>query len=469
MGKIMNTAIKSKRRDFTEGPIFSQLIFYAIPIILTALLQYCYGMADNIVVGKFSGDEFALAAVGATAELTRLMTNLLMGVGAGAGIIVAQAFGAGDKDKLSKAVHTSVTFSVSAGILFAFIFYFAAEPALNLMGINPVFIDRSILYVRITAFGVPASAIANYSASIFRSVGDSKTPLVILSFSGIVNVILNLIFVVFFSMTVDGVALATVISQYLSALLLIWELVKRKGCEYAFSFKNAGINPKILKRSLLLGIPQAIQSSALNLANVLLVSTMNTFDGYTFTAYTINCQMQSLPDCIAVGFVVACATFTAQNYGAGNYLRIRKTLIYSLVQVATFSFIIGIVIVIFNEPIAMLFMPNDSTGAEAVLYTVKKMNMIVLTSYFIVGMLQTLSSALRGLGCSILQMILHVSGIFVTRFVWIFFVFPKIGTPTGLLLCYPVSWIITLALLGTARFIVGKRLRRNQDGNAVKI
>lgn len=464
----MSTALKTRRRDFTEGPIFSQLIVYAIPVILTALLQYFYGMADNIVVGKFSGDEFALAAVGATAELTRLMTNLLMGVGAGAGIIVAQAFGAGDKDRLSKAVHTSVTFSGVAGIFFAFIFYFAAEPALNLMGINPAFIDSSILYVKITAFGVPAAAIANYSASIFRSVGDSKTPLVILSLSGIVNVILNLVFVVFFSMTVDGVALATVISQYLSAVLLIWVLIKRKNCEYAFSFKNAGISLPILKGSLILGIPQAIQSSALNLANVLLVSTMNTFDGYTFTAYTINCQMQSIPDCIAVGFVVACATFTAQNYGAKNCLRIRKTLIYSLSQVAAFSFLTGIIIVILNEPIAMLFMPNDSLGSETVLSTLKDMNKVVLTTYFIVGMLQTLSSSLRGLGRSILQMILHVSGIFVTRFIWIFSVFPKIGTPTGLLLCYPVSWIITLALLGTARFIVGKRLRRNQNGNSAK-
>ena len=166
-----------KKTDFTAGPIFSQILRYAIPVMLTGLLQMFYNLADNVIIGKFSGDEFALAAVGATSELTRMIINLLMGIGAGAGIIVAQACGAGDEEKLSKTVHTSITFSLFAGTAFAFIFFFTAKPALTLMGINPIFIDKSILYVQISAIGVPASAVFNYTAGIIRSLGDAKTPL----------------------------------------------------------------------------------------------------------------------------------------------------------------------------------------------------------------------------------------------------------------------------------------------------
>ena len=228
----MNEKLKTLGRvDFTEGPLFSQMLRYAIPVMLTGLLQICYNLADNIIVGKFSGDEFALAAVGATSELTRMIINLLMGIGAGAGIIVAQAYGATDTKKLSKAVHTSITFSLFAGAFFAVLFFFAAKPALTIMDINPVFIDKSILYMQITAFGVPASAVFNYSAGIIRSVGDSKTPLWILSSSGILNVALNLVFVIFCNMSVDGVALATVISQYASAVAAVIVLTRRKNCD----------------------------------------------------------------------------------------------------------------------------------------------------------------------------------------------------------------------------------------------
>ena len=439
------------------------MLFYAIPIILTGLLQIFYNLADNIIVGKFSGDEFALAAVGATSELTRMIINLLMGIGAGAGIIVAQAYGAGDKNKISKAVHTSITFSLLAGIFFAALFFLAARPALMLMDINPVFIDKSILYMQITAFGVPASAVFNYSAGIVRSIGDSKTPLWILSSSGLLNVALNLFFVIFLDMSVDGVALATVISQYASAIAILFVVTGKKNEAWAFSFKKMNIDLRILKASLLLGVPQALQSAMLNFANVTLVSSMNTFDAYVFTGYTINCQFQSIVDGVMTGFIIAATVFTAHNYGAKDFYRVKKVLALSLLQVTLFGVLTGQLVLLFKKPLAMLFLQENSEGLDTVLEVSASMSMLVISLYFLVGVLGVLSGSHRGLGCSVTQMILHVSGIFGTRFIWITLIFPLIKTPIGLMICYPLSWIITILFLGVTRYMIGKKLLKNSN------
>lgn len=447
------------KRDFTSGPLFGKMILFTIPIILTGLLQLCYNMADNIVVGKFSGDEFALAAVGATGSLTGLVTNVFMGIGAGAGIVVAHSYGAKDYERVSRAVHTSITFSSIAGIAFGVILFFVAEPALTLMKINPVFIDKSILYVRILAFGIPASSIYNYSAAILRNVGDSRTPLIILSSSGLLNVALNLFFVIVCHMTVGGVALATVASQYASAVAVILVLILRKNTCYAFSFKKMRIDLPILKRSLRLGIPQGIQSSMFSISNVLLVSSMSGFNEFVFTGYTITNNIDAIVYHVCAGYSTTCLTFTAQNYGVKNRKRIHKVLLYSLIQVILVGFIVGQFVLIFNQPLAMLFMPDDATNVNVILEVVKDLSTLLLTTYFLFGVLSVLSGCLRGIGYSILQMVMYVIGLCGSRIIWIFFVFPFIDSPIWLMVCYPVSWLTTILMLGISRLIAEKKLK----------
>ena len=454
----MATMVK-KKRDFTEGPLFKQMVIFTIPIILTSLLQICYNMADNIVVGKFSGEEFALAAVGATGPLSGLIVNLLMGIGGGGAIVIAHALGAKDYKKLDRAIHTSLTFSFFGGIIFGLLFFFISKPALTLMNINPAFIDLSIKYMQIYAFGVPASAVYNYTAAMVRSMGDSKTPLMILAISGLINIGLNLIFVLCFGMDVDGVALATIISQYVSAIWVVLVLIKRKNVPYEFSFKKLNIDGKILKQSMRLGIPSGIQQSMFSISNMLIVSSMNTFDPYVYTGYTINTNIDNLLYCVVSAFATTCLTFTAQNYGAKNRKRIHQSLTYSIIQVVTVGLICGVIVLLLTKPLAMLFMPANATNIDVILKTTKELNLLLNTTYFLLGVVSVLSGALRGLGYSIVQMILYTIGICGTRVVWIYTVFPTLNSPVGLMLCYPASWIVCLILLGTSRILAEKKLK----------
>lgn len=456
----MAIALSTKKKNFTEGPLFKQMVIFTVPIILTALLQMCYNMADNIVVGKFSGEEFALAAVGATGPLNGLIVNLLMGIGGGGAIVIAHALGAKDYKKLDRAIHTSLTFSFLGGIIFGLLFFFISKPALVLMDINPEFIDLSILYMQIYAFGVPASAVYNYTAAMVRSMGDSKTPLIILSISGLVNIGLNVLFVLGFGMDVDGVALATIISQYVSAVWVVLVLIKRKNMPYEFSFKKLSIDGKILKQSMRLGIPSGIQSSMFSISNMLIVSSMNTFDAYIYTGYTINTNIDNILYAVVSSFATTCLTFTAQNYGAKNRKRIHKVLLYSIVQVVVVGLFCGLTVLLLTKPLAMLFMPANATNIDVILKTTKELNLLLNTTYFLLGIISILSGALRGLGYSILQMILYTVGLCGTRVIWIYAVFPVLHSPVGLMLCYPASWIVCLILLGTSRILAEKKLKQ---------
>ena len=456
----MSIAIRSKKKDFTEGPIFKNMVLYTVPIILTALLQLCYNMADNIVVGRFSGEEFALAAVGATGPLNNLIINLLMGIGGGGAIVIAHAFGAKDYKQLDRAVHTSLTFSLFGGLAVGVIFYLVSEPALVLMDINPQFIDLSIKYMKILAFGIPASSVYNYTAAIIRNLGDSRTPLIILSITGLINVCLNLVFVISLGMDVDGVALATIASQYISAVAAVVILIKRKNAPYKFLFRKLGIDFPILKKAMRLGIPSGIQNAMFSISNMIIVSSMNTFDAYTYTGYTINSNIDSILYCIVSAFATTCLTFTAQNYGSKNKKRIHKVLLYSIIQVTAVGLVCGFILLIFVEPLAMLFMPENATNIDVILSVTKDLCVLLLSTYFMLGVISVLSGALRGIGYSILQMILYIIGLCGTRVLWVYAVFPFWKSPIGLMMCYPASWFMCILFLGTARIIAEKKLKK---------
>ena len=332
------------KRDLTEGPLFLPMIMFVIPIILTGMLQIVYNMADNIVVGRFSGDEYALAAVGSTTSLSNLIINLLMGVGGGSGVVIAQSYGAKQYDRLSRAVHTSMSFSLIGGVAFCIIGLLISRPALELMDTKEELMSRALLYLRIICLGIPASAVYNFGAAVLRSVGDSKTPLFILSATGIINVILNLIFVISFGMAVEGVALATIISQYISAIVVVFLLVGRKNQPYSLDLKKLRIDVPILKRILALGLPAGFQGTLFSISNIILTAGMNSLATTDIAGKTIAINIEGLVYTAMNSYLHASMTFTGQNYGAKKPERIKKSIIYAVLQVAVIGFVGGQII-----------------------------------------------------------------------------------------------------------------------------
>ena len=446
-----------QKKSLTEGPLFFKITAFAIPIMLTGILQMLYSMADNIVVGQFSGDPNALGAVGSTSSLNNLILHLLLGLSTGSSVVVAQAFGAKREREVSRAAHTAMTVALFGGILFCAISLAVSRPALTLMGTKEEIIDNAVLYLRIIALGIPATAIYNYGAAILRATGDSKTPLIILSSTGIVNVIFNLIFVICFHMTVDGVALATIISQYLSAIAVTFILIKRKDECYSLSIKKYCFDFTLFKRILRFGIPAGIQSSMFGISNVMLTSTMNTFPTAAIRAHAVATNIDGLTYTVCNAFCSAAMTFVGQNYGASKLDRVKKSIIYSAAQAAFMGIFVGMLELIFLDPLTHLYMPDADPAAMGY---VKSICTLLLSTYFLCGIMEVVSASVKALGYSLSPMLISLAGICGLRLVWIFFVFPYLGdlhTPAGLMLSYPVTWISTLVMLTFLLFFAYKK------------
>ena len=440
--------LKAKtKQSFTEGPIFWKITLFALPILLTGILQVFYNMADNIIVGQFSGDPDALGAVGSVGSLSTLIINLLLGISSGTAVVVSQEYGAKRYDQLSRAVHTALLFALFAGIAFGVMGILISRPALTLMATQPDLMDKAVLYLRIISIGIPANAIYNFGAAIIRSTGDSKTPLIILSLAGILNVILTLFFVLVLHMTVDGVALATIISQLASAVAVITVLKRRKNMPYAFSLKKLCFDIPLFKKILRIGIPAGISSAFFNVANVILTNGVNTFPKEAIKAYTITNNIDGMTYIACNSFFHAAMTFTGQNYGARKPDRIRKTLIYSLIQVVIVGIVVGQLQLIFSDQIASLYVNASDPSKAEVLALTKTMLSIFLTTYFLCGVMEVFSGTLRGLGYSLVPTLVALSCACGFRIFWRFVVFPieSFNTITGLLLCYPLSWILASA------------------------
>ena len=457
------------KKNFTEGPLFFRITLFALPIMLTGMLQIFYGMADHIIVGRYSSDPNALAAVGCTGSLTSLIVNLLLGIGGGAGVVVAQCYGAKDDERVSKAVHTSLIFSLIGGIVFSALGLLVSRPVLTLMGTNPEIIDSATLYFRIICIGIPANAVYNFGAAILRSTGDSKTPLIILSSTGIVNVLLNLFFVIVCHMSVEGVAIATIASQYLSAVAVIIVLMLKKGESFGFSFSKLCFNKALFVAILKYGIPAGIQSSMFNFANVLLASAVNTFPTTTVTANTIAGSVDAITYIAMNSFAHASMTFVGQNYGALKKERIKKSIIYCVVQVLLVGSLVSGLELIFKEELVNLFMDSAAADKAIVTETVLPLITLLLTAYIICGVMDVVSGVLKGLGFALTPMIISMLCICGVRIFWIYVIFPmdSFHSITGLYTAYPVSWTLALiAMLITLVFAYKKiRLLKSNDGN----
>ena len=319
----------SKSARITEGPLFSRIFLYAVPIMVTGILQLLYNAADQMVVGRFSGDPTALGAVGSTGSLNNLIINFLIGISVGSSVVIAQAYGAKKSGEVSRAVHTSITFGFVGGLIVSVVGFFVCEPILILMGTKDVFLENAILYVKIICLGIPASSVFNFGATILRSTGDSRSPLVILASTGLVNVALNLVFVIGFKMSVAGVAISTITAQYLSAIWVVIKLSKANDC-FKFNFSKIGINPTSLKKMLVIGLPSGIQGSLFSISNVTIQTAANTLPAEVISANAISSTIEGFTYTTMHSYQQASITFTGQNYGAGKPQRVKKSLLYCM-------------------------------------------------------------------------------------------------------------------------------------------
>ncbi len=454
---------KSAAAEFTEGHLFFKIFFFALPIMASGVLQLLYNMADNIIVGKFSGDSTALAAVGSTTALTNLILNLLLGLSVGSGVVVAQFFGAKRISEISRSVHTSMTVSLIGGLIFAVFGFFATRPLLILMDTRPDVLDSATLYLRIIFCGVPASSVFNFGASILRSVGDSKRPLIILASTGLVNVIFNIFFVTVCHMTVDGVALATIIAQYLSAFAVVLLLMRADDC-YKFDPRKMGIDKSIFKKIVRIGVPSGIQGMMFSLSNVMIQSSINTFPTETVSGNTAAISLEGFSYTVMNSFANAALTFTGQNFGAGKFKRVYKILAYSLIQVFTIGFVMGLFEILFAEPLAWLFVDKNAFHAQMIVdAAVSRLN-FVLKWYFLCGIMEVFTYHLRGIGYSVTPMLASLFGVCFIRIAWIIFVFPteKFNNPIGLYMVLPISWAVAIGLSVIICFIASLKLKRLQ-------
>ena len=458
---------KTSSKDFTEGRLFGKIFIYALPLMITGILQLLYNAADQIIVGQFSGDPNALGAVGSTGSLNNLICNFLIGFSTGSAVVIAQYYGAKKNDEVSAAVHTSIAVSLIGGVIMMLVGFFVCEPILRLMGTQDVFIDNAILYVKIICFGIPASSLFNFGATVLRSTGDSKTPLIILASTGIVNVLFNLLFVIVFKLSVAGVAISTIIAQYLSAVWVIAVLARSNDC-FKFRFSKLGINVASLKKIMVIGLPSGLQSSLFSISNVTIQSAANTFAAPVISANAISATIEGFTYTVMHTYQQSSITFSGQNYGAGKMNRVKKSLIYCLLQVILVGIIAGYIEILFSNQLAAIFIdPNDPNKA-AVINAVGVRIRILLGTYFLCGVMEVMSGYLRGLGYSITTMICSLTGACLLRIAWTQFIFPlaPLNNPVGLYICYPVTWFATCVALGFFCIYYTKKVLKRQ---AVKL
>ena len=445
-------------RDFTQGPIFFPMLLFTLPIMATGLLQLLYNTADKVVVGQFAENgTVALGAIGCTGSLTSLILALALGLSMGAGVVVAKRFGAHEERELSRAVHTSFLVGAVVGIFVGAMGAILAPHVLRLMDTPEALHGDATLYMLIICSGMPASVLYNFGASILRSVGNSKVPLIVLALSGLLNVGFNLLFVCALHMSVAGVAIATIISQYASAIS-VWLVLSRRRDAVRFRISSLRIDRRMLLEIIRIGVPSALQSALFGIANVLLQSSVNGLDnlptevnpnaGATVSGNAIGSDMEGYTYVAMNSYYQAVLTFTGQNVGAHKPDRVRKTLFYGLAQVVISGLIVSYGCLLFSDAslfpgggILSLFL-RKGEGA-AVLAAARERNSIVLTTYFICGIMEVLTGHLRGRGCSITPMISSLICSCLMRLLWVWFVFPHAPSLPFLFLCYPISWILT--------------------------
>lgn len=456
---------KSKNKaDMTEGPFLKKMILFAIPLILTGFLQSFYNAADLVVVNLFSESDAPLVgAIGCTSALTNLVLGMFMGLSVGAGVLVAHYVGAKKEKDVNITLHTSIILSVISGILIAVLGYIFAEDMLIAMNTSSELLPYATLYLKIIFIGTPASLLYNYIASMLRSAGDSKRPLIFLAISGIVNVALNVFLVTVFKLDVAGVAIATIVSQYLSAIMAIVYLMCHDGMLH-FSFKKLKLDAKKIKRLLYIGIPSGIQGSLFSLSNTLIQASMNLIDlnagagGRIIDGYASSSNLENFLYIAMHAIYSVALTFVGQNVGAKKYNNVKKLTAYSIGIVLTIGISMGGVMLLLRNQLLSLYISNNEVALSAAISRFS----IIIPTYFLCGVMDTLCGTLRALDKSVTSMIISLTSTCGLRILWIQTVFAYFGTGEVLFLSYPISWILSSVIHLIFIIITTKKLLKHQ-------
>ena len=458
----MTYLVKKRRVDATEGPIFSKMLYYVIPLMLTNLIQQLYTIADNLVVGRYSTDPAALGAIGSSGSVVSFLTALFAGFAVGTAATVSYDCGAKNDEAISKDVHTSLILSLLVGTAVGLIGFVFARPILEALSTKDEFIESAVVYLQIRCIGMPFVSLYNIGAATLRSVGDSHTPLNILTVSGLINVLMNLLFVLCFDMSADGVALATLISQIVSVVWIFALLIKRRDEPYSFKLCALRIDLDTAKRILKFAIPGAIQTMGAHVMNLFISSaTNNIFEAEVIEARTIASNIDTMLLTALDTYISCTLTFAGQNKGAKKPERIKKSLFISLIQVCSIAFIVGQLMIFFRVPLIKLFVNEELYNVDAIIAYASTIITIMLTSYIMYAACCSLCGFIRGLGYSLPTMVVALSDVFILRTIWIFGLFPKVKTLEFLYLLYPVSYAIFAIAYGAVSVVIWKRYKRS--------
>ena len=443
--------------NMLEGSVTRGMISFAVPVMLSGFLQMLFQAADLIVLGRFCGSA-SVGAAGATVTITNLLINFFMGLATGAGIATAHAVGEKDKAALHRVVHTAIPTGIIIGLFLTLVGVIFTEDLLILIGTPKALLRLATVYMEIIFWGVTFGIVQNFGSAILRALGDTCSPLVFLTFSGVLNVILNVIFVTVLHMDVAGVALATISSQFVSAALIVMALMNRTDAA-RFYFKKMRIYKDSLFKMIKIGIPSGIQSSMFSISNVLIQSSVNTFGASVVSGNSAASNIEGFVYIIMNSFYQASLNFVGQNFGNKDFGRIKQVFKKGLILVSVVGILSSLVVMTFSKPLLSLYITDSQAAITAGIERL----WFVCAPYFICGMMEVTTGSIRAMGVSLIPMFISVVGVCVFRIIWIATVFSMFGTQESLFTCYPVTWFLTTVAQAVTFIIIYKRKKREYE------
>ncbi|MBR1477913.1 MAG: MATE family efflux transporter [Lachnospiraceae bacterium] len=447
-------ASKKYEIDMVNGPLFGKIMLFYFPLMLSGVLQLLFNAADIVVVGRFAGPE-SLAAVGSTSSLTNLLVNFFIGLSVGTNVLIARFYGSGQKGELSDMVHTSVATAFVSGMILIGAGFVLSKPALTLMDTPADVIDKSVLYMRIYFAGMPFLMLYNFGSAILRAVGDTRRPLYYLLLSGVINVILNLFFVIVFHMDVAGVALATIISQGISAILVILCLI-RSDAVYKLDPKLLKIKKDKLLKMMQIGLPAGLQNSLFSLSNVLIQSSVNSFGSVAMAGNTAASNIEGFVYMAMNSYYQTAISFTGQNYGARNYKRVLRIAFICEGMVILTGLILGNGAYLLADKLLSIYTKEP----EVVAYGTLRLS-IIAVMYCLCGMMDVMVGMMRGMGHSVVPMLVSLTGACLFRIIWIYTIFKSVHTLQCLYYSYPISWTLTFIAHVVCFAVIYRGLKKN--------
>ena len=465
----MSAAKKRAVVDFTDGRITGKMIKFAMPLMATALLQSLYNAADMIVVANFAPNgSFAMGAVGACGSLFSLFVNFFLGLSVGVGICVAQNIGAKRPEQVKKYIHTAAVMSLICGIAMGVLGFFTAETMLKLMGTPDTLLPEASQYMRAVFVGMPANLVYNFLASALRSAGDSKRPLIFLTVSGLANVGINFLMVLGFGMGAVGVGIATTISQYLSAILIVVFMLKTSGVCRIYP-RELKIHREMVAGIMQNGLPTGLQSVVFAISNVLIQASINSFGDIAVSGSGAANNIENFIYVAMNAISIATITVVSQNVGAAKFERIKRTMVVSLITVSVVGLGIAGLVMLFHEPLLAIYAPGNDATAQAVRDSGLVKLLFVGCPYFLCGIMECVSGSLKGMGRSLISMIVSIIGSCALRILWIYTVCPFFSDNIGVLyLAYPVTWIVTTVGLAVFNVKAYHELIRARDARIAR-